>query len=138
VQATQPAFFPWPDGYVVATRADYTYAIRNGEFSGISTSPAKPGEVIILWGTGFGATQPAAPAGVAIPPTQTYSTASPVMVTVGGIPATVYAAVLSPGAAALYQLAVQIPSSLGSGDYPVIATVSGASSPASAMITVQQ
>ena len=50
-------------------------------------------------------------------------------VTVGGTAATVYGAALTPGYAGLYQVAIQIPTSLANGDYPVVATVSGAHSP---------
>jgi len=103
----------------------------------VTTAPAKPGDVIILWGTGFGPTSPSAPAGVEVPSITTYNTASPVTVTVGGLPATVYGAALAPGYAGLYQVAIQIPSSLASGDFPVIAKVSGSQSPSTTLITVQ-
>jgi uncharacterized protein (TIGR03437 family) len=138
VQALQPAFFPWPGGYVVATRQDFTDAVKNGIVSGLSTTPAKPGDVIILWGTGFGPTQPAAPAATATPLSPTFATANPVTVTVGGIAATVYGAALAPGFAGLYQVAIQIPTSLADGDYAVVAAVNGVQSPSNAMITVQR
>ena len=57
--------------------------------------------------------------------------------TVGTQQATVYGAALAPGFAALYQVAIQIPPSLADGDYPVVATVGGQSSPATVVITVQ-
>ena len=94
--------------------------------------------MIILWGTGFGPTSPSAPAGVETPATTTYNTATPVSVTVGGKPATVYGAALTPGCAGLYQVAIQIPASLANGDYPVSASISGTQSPATILITVQQ
>jgi|SRR5579862_423135 len=131
----QPAFFQW-GSYAVATHQDYSLAVKNGTFGG-PTVPAKPGEVIILWGTGFGPTSPPAPLGMEVPPTTTYYTASPVTVTVGGTAATVFGAALTPGFAGLYQVAIQIPSSLPNGDYPVIATVSGTQSPTT-LITVQK
>lgn len=137
-QTVGPAFFPWATTYVVATRQDYSWAIQNGTFSGVTTTPAKPGEVIILWGTGFGPTSPATPIGVQVPGDQTYLTTNPVSVTVGGLPAQVYGAALAPGFAGLYQVAIQIPPSAPDGDLPVIATISGASSPSSALITVKR
>ena len=103
-----------------------------------STVPAAPGDVIILWGTGFGATSPAAPPGVETPSITTYNTATAVSVTVGGKPATVYGAALAPGYAGLYQIAIQIPASLANGDYPVVATINGAQSPSTTLITVQK
>ncbi len=132
-QADQPALFLWTNSiYTVATRQDFSYAAKNGTFAGLTTVPAKPGDVIILWGTGFGPTTPAAPVGVQLP-ANAYTTATPVTVTVGGAQATVYGAALAPGFAALYQIAIQIPTTLADGDYPVIATVGGVSSQAAAI-----
>jgi uncharacterized protein (TIGR03437 family) len=130
-----PAFFPWPGGQPVATRQDFSYAAKNGTFPGASTTPAKPGDVIILWGTGFGPTTPAAPVGQQTPP-NTYLTANPVTVTIGGVQAQVFGAALAPGFAGLYQVAIQVPASMGNGDFPIIATVSGAQSPSSMNITI--
>lgn len=135
--AEQPAFFQWGT-YAVATHQDYTLAVKNGTFPGTTTVPAKPGDVIILWGTGFGPTSPAAPAGVETPSTASYNTATPVTVKIGGASATVYGAALAPGYAGLYQVAIQIPASLADGDYPAVATLNGVSSPSTTMITVQQ
>jgi uncharacterized protein (TIGR03437 family) len=136
VAAEQPAFFQWGT-YAVATRQNFSLAVKNGTFPGTTTVPAKPGDVIILWGTGFGPTSPSAPAGVETPSTTTYNTANTVSVTVGKEPATVYGAALAPGYAGLYQVAIQIPA-LANGDYPVVATINGALSPSTTMITVQQ
>jgi uncharacterized protein (TIGR03437 family) len=135
-QTYAPAFFLWPGGYAVATHEDYSDAARNGALAGLTTAPARPGEVVILWGTGFGPTSPAAPAGAEVP-VGFFPTASPVSVTVGDLPATVYGAALAPGFAGLYQVAIQIPPSLRSGDWPVVATVNGVASPDSTLISVQ-
>jgi uncharacterized protein (TIGR03437 family) len=136
-QTVQPAFFLWPGSYAVATHTDFSLAVKNGAFSGTTTIPAKAGETIILWGTGFGATTPAFPVGIETP-ASTYLS-NTVTVTIGGVPASVYqnAAALAPGFASLYQLAVTVPASLASGDYPVVASIGGAQSPSTTMITVQ-
>ena len=131
-----PAFFLWPNNYAAATHLDYSYAVKNGTF-GVATVPAKPGETIVLWGMGFGPTNPAAPVGVAVPYPPLYPSANTVTVTIGGVNAPQVTAVLAPGAAAEYQLAVQIPASLADGDYPIVATVNGVSSPSTTLITVQ-
>jgi uncharacterized protein (TIGR03437 family) len=115
-----PAFFTWPNNQVVATHADYSWAVANGTFPGVTTVPAKPGETIILWGTGFGPTTPAAPVGAVVPSTATYSTTLP-SVQVNLVGATVYGAALAPGFGGLYQLAFQVPPSLTTGTYQVIA-----------------
>ena len=137
LQAEQPAFFQWGT-YAVATRQNFSLAVKNGTFAGTTTVPAAPGDVIILWGTGFGPTSPSAPAGAETPSTTTYNTATAVSVTVGGKPATVYGAALAPGYAGLYQIAIQIPASLANGDYPVVATIAGVPSPSTTLITVQK
>jgi uncharacterized protein (TIGR03437 family) len=133
-----PAFFPWPNNQVVATRQDFSLAAKNGTFAGATTVPAKPGDVIILWGTGFGPTKPAAPAGQETPSGTTYSTSTLPTVTIDNIPATVYGAALAPGFAGLYQVAIQVPQSLGNGDWPIIASIGGVSSPSGMLLTVQQ
>ena len=43
-----PAFFPWPNNQVVATRQDFSLGAKSGTFAGATTVPAKPGETIIL------------------------------------------------------------------------------------------
>jgi uncharacterized protein (TIGR03437 family) len=138
VNSFGPAFFPWPNNQVVATRQDFSLAAKNGTFAGATTVPAKPGDTIILWGTGFGATTPPAPLGVETPSNTTYSTSTLPMVTIDNLSATVYGAALAPGFAGLYQVAIQVPASLGNGDWPVIATIGGVSSPAGAILSVQE
>ncbi len=130
-----PAFFEWPASQPVATHSNYTWAVRNGTFPGTSTVSAKPGEVITLWGTGFGPATPAVAAGQ-IPPVQGSPVQSNVTVTLGGVSVPVLGAVLSayPGT---YQIAIQIPPSLADGDYPIVATVAGAQSPGAVTLSVQ-
>jgi len=136
VNSYQPAFFQWPNNQPVATRQDFTLAAANGTFPGTTTAPAKPGEVLILWGTGFGPTIPAVPPGIAVPSNPTYSASTLPTVSINNIPAFVYGAAFAPGFAGLYQIAIQVPSALGNGNWPVIATVGGVSSPASVLLSV--
>jgi uncharacterized protein (TIGR03437 family) len=93
--------------------------------------------VIILWGTGFGPTSPAVAAGIQVPADRTYSTASPVTVTVGNAGAQVFGAALAPGYAGLYQIAIQIPNSTPDGDIAIKASIGGLQSPDNVFITVQ-
>jgi uncharacterized protein (TIGR03437 family) len=143
--AVQPALFLWGK-YAVATHAGActplpycTWTVANGTFQGVTTTPAKPGETIVLWGTGFGQTNPAAPAGVPVPTDQAYVTANTVSATVNGAPAAVYQnqAFLAPTSAGEYQLAITIPSNAPDGDLPVVISVAGAQSPTGVFITVQ-
>ena len=138
VDSYGPAFFGWPNNQVVATRQDFSLAAKNGTFSGTTTVPAKPGDTIILWGTGFGPTNPSAGQGEETPSNATYSTATLPTVEIDNLSATVYGAALAPGFAGLYQVAITVPASLGNGDWPVVATISGASSPSGMVLTVQK
>jgi uncharacterized protein (TIGR03437 family) len=133
-----PAFFTWPNSQVVATRQDYSYAVKAGTFAGAATVPAKPGDVIILWATGFGPTMPAAPGGVSVPASGGYPTASVPTVTINNAPATVYGAALAPGSAGLYQIAIQVPSTLANGDWPIQATIGNIASRAGTILSVHQ
>ena len=132
LSAAQPAFFQWGN-YAVATRQDYSIAVKNGAFAGVTTTPAKPGDVVILWGTGFGPTLPTVPSGVETPSTATYYTAGTVTVKVGDANATVYGAAPHAGLRGLYQLRSRCPCRLGNGDYLVIATVGGVQSASGVM-----
>src|SRR5262249_28712911 len=133
-----PAFFELSGNQAVATRTDYTYAAKNGTIPGLATTPAKPGDVLILWGTGFGASNPTALAGAVTPSTQTYPVSGSVSVTINGVPATVYGAALAPGLAGVYQVAIQVPPSLTSGNWPLIAmTQDGLTSASGVILTVQ-
>lgn len=138
-----PAFFFFSGStQVIATRLDYSYAAKNGTIPGLATVPAKPGDVVILWGTGFGVTSPITLPGVVTPSDKTYSTSTPVTVTINNVPATVYGAALAPGYAGLYQVAIQVPASLANGDWPIVATIGSTtffdvtSSPGGAILTV--
>jgi uncharacterized protein (TIGR03437 family) len=134
-QPYSPAFFLW-GRYAAADHTDYSPCAKNGLTPGVATTPAKPGEWITVWGTGFG---PAgAPSGALTPSDKLYLTA-PVTVTVGGVNAPVYGgtAVLSPGFAGLYQIGVQIPASAPDGDAVMRATVGGVQSPDGVLLTVQ-
>src|SRR3954452_11658770 len=127
-----PAFFQ-TGKYAIATHADGTLVA--------SASPARPGETVTLWGTGFGPVGPAGRSGqtstAANGGNVSYATSPPSM-TIGGVPATVVAAGLNPSALGLYQIAVTVPASAPSGDQLIVATAGGKTSPASGVyFTVQ-
>jgi uncharacterized protein (TIGR03437 family) len=138
VVAQSPAFFLWPGGQVVATRnSDGSLAVKNGTFAGATTVAAKPGDVLILWGTGFGPTAPPVAAGIQVPGDKVYNT-SPVSIKIGTANVQVFGAALSPGFAGLYQVAIQVPAALADGDYPIKATVSGTSSQGGVILSVKK
>ncbi len=133
-----PAFFEWPNSQPVATRQDFSYAVKPGTFAGVSTVAAKPGDIIILWGTGFGPTNPAAPPGEPVPGDTTYSTTTLPSVTINNVAAKVYGAALSPGSGGLYQVAIQVPSSIPDGDWPIQATIGGVQSPDAVLLSIRK
>ena len=141
LQAVAPAFFTFDGKYLAATHADGTLVGPVGLFPGTPsnfTTPAKPGEIVILYANGFGATNPPAPVGQ---PTQVFSpfVTNP-RITVGGLAADAIGGLIPPFAA-LYQINVTLPASLPSGDLPVVGSTGGVSSPATAaccFLSVQQ
>jgi uncharacterized protein (TIGR03437 family) len=101
--------------------------------STVTTDPAQPGEILELYATGLGATNPAMPAGTL------FSGAAPLVdsatVTIGGVSAQVgWAGLVSPG---LYQLNVTVPS-VPAGDQPLLVSVDGAVSQQGVFVTVGQ
>lgn len=136
MQAVAPAFFPWNNRYVVATRADFSLVGPAGLFPGLTTTPARPGDVIVMWGTGFGATDPAAPEGRAV--TGLHNVVTPPAVRIGGLPAEYLGGALTPGSAGLYQIVVRVPAAAPAGDLAVVAELPGAASPSNLFLTVQR
>jgi len=90
-----------------------------GEFPGLTTVPAQPGENVSIFATGFG--QPATPITNQLTGAGALST-NPT-ITIGGTPATVtFAGLVAPGE---YQFNVVIPPNAPNGDLPLIATYQG-------------
>ncbi len=104
--------------------------------TGATFTPAKPGDILALFATGFGATDPAFQAGE-LPP-GIAPTAQRVTVTVGGTDADVLYAGVAPGLAGLYQINIRLSESTPDGDLAVVARIGGISTPAGAFITVRR
>jgi uncharacterized protein (TIGR03437 family) len=138
LQAVSPGFFLWSGKYAVATHPDFSPAAPAGLFPGVTTVPAKPGEWIVLWGTGFGATTPTVTPGIVPPANPLANVANPVTATIGNIAATVVGAAISPGSPGLYQIAVQVPPAAPDGDLPVVAQVNGVQSSSSVLLNVKR
>jgi uncharacterized protein (TIGR03437 family) len=116
--------------------ADTKYvAAQHGDYSAVSAAnPAKPGETIILYGTGLGPANPVAPTGQML--TQFPQLAGSATAVIGGKAAVVAWAGM--GAAGLWQLNVTVPPDAPNGDALVVATLSGFSSQANAYIAIQK
>jgi uncharacterized protein (TIGR03437 family) len=134
-QPYAPAFFTFDNGkYVAAEHSDYTLLGATGLIAGVTTTPAQPGEVVLLYGTGFGPTSPATPTDQLVT-AEASLPANSVQITIGGIAAAVQFAGLT--GSGLYQFNVTVPSSLPSGDAPVLATIGGLSTQSAVSITIQ-
>jgi uncharacterized protein (TIGR03437 family) len=80
-----------------------------------SANPAKAGDVVVVYCTGLGATNPAVRSGEAAPAGPLAKVVTAVQVMIGGQPAVVHYAGLTPGFVGLYQVNVQIPSGVTPG-----------------------
>jgi uncharacterized protein (TIGR03437 family) len=103
--ALAPALFTFNDKYPVAAHnTDGTYAAPANLLMGVASTPAHPGEVIQLFGTGFGPTNPPIATGVL------FATPAPLAqamtATVAGVPAKVEGFLIYPG---VYQLNLTVP-----------------------------
>ena len=131
-QALSPSFFVFSGTpYVAALHADYSLLGPASLFPG-STTPAKPGETVLLYANGFGATSVPVVSGSEV---QSGSLSPLPVVEIGGIGATVdFAGLVAPGE---FQFNVTVPASLADGDQPLKATYNGSTTQSATLITVQ-
>ncbi len=135
MQTLSPAFFVFKnDKYVAATHSDNKSIVGPTTLYANVSTPAQPGEQIVMFGTGFGPTNPAIPDGQLVTAAGVLSPTP--TITFGGVAAQVAFAGLT--GAGLYQFNVTVPASTPNGDTPVVATIGGASTPAGTFITVQK
>jgi len=142
LQPFAPAFFLFANSTSIAAEFSVTNKIVANPSVVLGASPARPGDFITLYGTGFGNTNPSVGPGQLASVTSPLTT-NPITVTIGGVtlsPSQVLYAGLSPGSiSGLYQINVQIPSSLTTtGDVPVSITIGGIQTATGATIPVQQ
>jgi len=130
VQALAPAFFTASDGkHLAAVHADGSAVAPAGTQGG---SPAMPGETISLYGSGFGATNPAIPDGMLV--TKALPLVTPPTITIGGTAVQTWFAGLSgPGE---YMFKVTVPATAVDGDVPVSAQLGALTTQANLVIAV--
>jgi uncharacterized protein (TIGR03437 family) len=118
------------------TYADSNFAWPTGAVAGLTTHPAAPGSLIIVYANGLGAVTPTIGDGAA--PGSVLTTANtPPVVTIGGVSAQVAFAGLSPQFPGVYQLNVIVPASAPTGSaVPIQVQVNGISSPSTFTIAV--
>jgi uncharacterized protein (TIGR03437 family) len=131
-QSLSPSFFVFNGGpYVAATHVNGAYLGPPTLYPG-ATTPAKPGEVVVLYANGFGPTSTPVTSGSE---TQSGSLSPLPVIKIGGVAANVqFAGLVAPGQ---YQFNVAIPASLSDGDQTIAATYSGQTTQAGTLITIQ-
>jgi uncharacterized protein (TIGR03437 family) len=142
LQTYSPAFFPLyaagnPAGspvYAAAVHLDGADVVPVGFYAGLTTRPAAPGETIEIYGTGFGPTNPAAPAGQLVSGAPPLTDPTQLQIRIGGVLATVtYAGLVAPGE---YQFNVVVPA-LPNGNQPIVANIGGLTSQSGISIPIQ-
>jgi uncharacterized protein (TIGR03437 family) len=129
LQPFAPALFTFDGKYVATTPGDNSLLDQSGSFFSASTlpPPVKPGDSIVLFGTGFGPTDPLIASGKL--PDSAATLTTPPALTIGGLSAAVSFAGLVSAFPQIYQFNVQIPDGLLDGDQPVVVQIGDAASP---------
>jgi uncharacterized protein (TIGR03437 family) len=131
-QKIAPSFFTFGGSYVSAVHLSAALVGPRTLYPGTST-PASPGETILLFGNGFGIVSTLV---TNSSPTQSGSLSSFPVITIGGITATVqFAGLISPG---LYQFNVIVPSGVANGDNLVVASHDGLPTQPGVVIAVER
>jgi len=132
---TTPLFNVGGRQYAAALHTDLaTFVGRQGLIAGVNFRPVRPGETIIMYAVGCGATNPATPAGVIV--TAVSPLSFPVQVTVGSTQAQANA-FLSPPFIGLCRFDITVPN-VPDGDVALDVTVDGTPTGQSLFTTVQR
>jgi len=139
LQAFAPAFFLFGTSTNIAALVAGTGRIIADQSVVPGATSAQPGQIISLFGTGFGDTSPSVPAGQL--DAGIASLTSPVTVMIGNVTLSssdVLYAGLAPGSiSGLYQFNVRVPASTPAGEISVTITIGGFQTQAGATIPVQ-
>ncbi len=130
-QPLSPSFFVFNGGpYVAAVHPSGGLIGPPALYPG-STTPAQPGETILLYANGFGPTSTPVVNGAI----SQSGTLSPLpSVKIGGVAANViFAGLVYPGE---FQFNVTVPASVAAGDQPIVATYNGATTQPGTMLTI--
>ena len=132
-QALSPSFFVFDGTHVVATHLNGTDIGPTSLYPGLTT-PAQPGETIVIYGNGFGPVSAPVISGAV---SQSGTLSSTPVFTIGGIQANVRFAGLN-GTPGEFQFNVDVPTNVADGDLPLTATYNGVTTQAGVVLTVQQ
>jgi uncharacterized protein (TIGR03437 family) len=125
------------DGSGTQGGGTYDFIGPKGNSLGFTTVPVKSGDVVELFGVGFGPTDPPIPAGAVLQPGQfgTVLKDNPVNFLINGIPVT--PAFVGITEAGTFQINLTIPPAVGSGDLTISALVGGMQTPNGVLISAQ-
>ena len=112
-----------------------TYALPPGAIPGLASKRATPGQMITIYGVGFGPVTPNIPAGQIVQ--QSNTLADSVQVSFGGLPAVLSYSGLAPGYVGLYQFNVYVPNVPASDTAAVTFSVGGVKGTQNLHIAVQ-
>ena len=131
-QPLSPSFFVFDGAHVVATHLDGTDIGPATLYPGLTT-PAKPGETVVMYGNGFGPVSTPVISGAV---SQSGTLSPTPMIMIGGIQANVrYAGLnVTPGE---FQFNVDVPSNVPDGDQSLTATYNGAATQLGVVLTIQ-
>jgi len=124
--------------YLVATFAsDGAYVLNSsvGASFGLSSRPAKAGDVIVAYGIGFGGVSPAIASGTIVE--QSNALTNPVTFAFGSTNAQLAYAGLAGGFVGLDEFYITVPSGLAGGDYQINVAQNGIRIPQTVYLTVQ-
>jgi len=125
-----PGFFAYTIGSTTYVAAQHAGGATLGDPAVLpGATPAKPGETVQLYGTGFGPTQ------AGLIPTMVMPLTPLPAVSIGSLPAAVQFAGINQFAGVI-QLNVTIPATLPAGNQQITTTFGGATSPSGIVITV--
>jgi uncharacterized protein (TIGR03437 family) len=138
IQPISPALFTFDGTSAAAVTPSGAPVGRVGQFP--NSRPARPGDIILVYGTGFGATNPPVDPGSLAPggPAPLVGSFS---VRIGSLTlaaSDVLYAGAAPGFAGLFQFNLRIPNGLGSGDLPIVISAGSFQTQSGVVLSVQQ
>ncbi len=131
MQAVSPGLFMYPvasRNYAITQHLTPPYLVG-------PSNPAKPGETLVLWATGFGPTSPPTPSGQVVTTAFPVVNLSAISLTIGGQPAQVLWAGIT--IAGEWQLNIQVPQGLPSGDAAIVGQIDGMSTQSNVFLSIQ-
>jgi uncharacterized protein (TIGR03437 family) len=131
MQTVSPGLFMYPVAsryYAIAQHLTQPYLVG-------PSNPAQPGETLVLWATGFGPTSPPTPSGQVVTTAFPVVNLSAITLTIGGKPAQVLWAGIT--IAGEWQLNIQVPQGLPSGDAAIVGQIDGMSTQGNVFLSIQ-